>query len=362
VSDPIELVAALDHPNVRAFVRMIRHGEGTADEDGYRRMFGGELFDSFADHPRRLITRTFGCRPISSTAAGAPQFLERTWDGLVKQYGFADFSPKNQDLGCVALIKGRKALDDVIAGRFDQAVMKCNKEWASLPGSPYGQPVVTMARARQEYAAHGGTFAEIPQKPELPLVHLEQGVPTNPFVTDQEPPMLPFVAAALPAVIQAVPELIRMFGHGSEVNERNAKAAEVAVSIAKEAIGAKNEQELMETLQADPQAAATVRQAVQEQWFKLEEVGGGIQAAREANLTVQGERGFLHNPATWVTAALLPLVYFVVIRVLAYDGFSDEIKIMVVTAVVSGLLSGISGYWLGTSASSKAKDDALLRR
>jgi hypothetical protein len=219
-----------------------------------------------------------------------------------------------------------------------------------------------MARARREYAAHGGTFAEIPQKPELPLVHLEQGVPTNPFVTDQEPPMLPFVAAALPAVIQAVPELIRMFGHGSEVNERNAKAAEVAVSIAKEAIGAKNEQELMETLQADPQAAATVRQAVQEQWFKLEEVGGGIQAAREANLTVQGERGFLHNPATWVTAALLPLVYFVVIRVLAYDGFSDEIKIMVVTAVVSGLLSGISGYWLGTSASSKAKDDALLRR
>jgi muramidase (phage lysozyme) len=365
VSDPIELVAALDHPNVRAFLRMIRHGEGTADEAGYRRMFGGELFDSFADHPRRVITRTFGGRPISSTAAGAPQFVERTWDGLVKQYGFVDFSPKNQDLGCVALIAGRKALDDVIAGRFDQAVMKCNKEWASLPGSPYGQPVVTMARARQEYEAHGGTYA--PDVPDLlPLVQLEQGAtPPNPFPTQEASMPIPaFVAAALPALVQAVPELIRMLGSGSETSERNAKAAEVAVAIAKEAIGAKNEQELVETLQADPQAAATVRQAVQDQWFKLEEVGGGIQAAREFSLKAQGDKGIGHNPAVWITVLLLPLVYGVVYAVLTGDlkSFSAEVKSMVVAAIVSGVLGSILGYWLGTSASSKAKDDALLRR
>jgi hypothetical protein len=73
-------------------------------------MFGGGLFDSFADHPRQAITRSLGGKPITSTASGAYQFLSRTWDGLVKQYGFTDFSPKNQDLGAVALVAGRGAL------------------------------------------------------------------------------------------------------------------------------------------------------------------------------------------------------------------------------------------------------------
>jgi lysozyme len=155
MSDPIELVHALTLDNVRAFLWMIRKGEGTQGEDGYRTMFGGETFDSFADHPRQLVTRG----SLTSSAAGAYQFLARTWDALVKQYGFADFSPKNQDLGCVALIKGRGALDDVIAGRFEDAIHKCAKEWASLPGSPYGQPVVTMAQARKQYEGAGGTYA-----------------------------------------------------------------------------------------------------------------------------------------------------------------------------------------------------------
>lgn len=159
MTDPIALIAALDDPNVRAFLRMLRHGEGTSDEAGYRRMFGGKLFESFADHPRDAQTHGLGGKSLTSTAAGAYQFLSKTWDGLVKQYGFADFSPKNQDLAAVALIKGRTALDDVIAGRFEIAVGKCAREWASLPGSPYGQPVISMAKAKQVYEAAGGRYA-----------------------------------------------------------------------------------------------------------------------------------------------------------------------------------------------------------
>lgn len=363
MADPIELIAALEHPNVHAFLRMIRHGEGTADEDGYRRMFGGGLFDSFADHPRRRITKHLGGKPITSTAAGAPQFLERTWDGLVKQYGFADFTPKNQDLGCVALIKGRHALDDVIAGRFEQAVMKCNKEWASLPGSPYGQPVVTMARARQEYEAHGGTYGAAAQ----PLLASPEPVgeppPPNPFVNPQEPPMAPFIAAALPAILGAVPELVRMFGGQGAGTERNARAAEVVVGIAKEAIGARNEQELVEAIQADPSAAAAVRQAVKEQWFRLEEVGGGIQAAREANLKMQGDKGPAHNPAIWISAALLVFPIMLMVDVFyahpaAYDG---NLRTQIVTAVLAVIMM-VGGYWLGSSMGSGKKDDASLRR
>lgn len=131
--------------NLRAFCMAIRHGEGTMGLNGYRTMFGGGLFESFADHPRTAVSKKLRKGGILvSTAAGAYQYLERTWDGVAKQYGFKDFSPHNQDLGCVALIAGRGALADVMAGRFEEAVKKCNREWASLPESPYGQPTVTM--------------------------------------------------------------------------------------------------------------------------------------------------------------------------------------------------------------------------
>jgi muramidase (phage lysozyme) len=152
----IELVSALSNPNVAAFLRMIRWGEGTYSSSGYHTLFGGEFFTSYDDHPRKKITKKLGDKPLTSTAAGAYQFLERTWDGLVKQYGFHDFTPRNQDLGAVALIAGRGALQDVIDGRFETAVKKCAKEWASLPGSPYGQPTVTMTKARSIYLQNGG--------------------------------------------------------------------------------------------------------------------------------------------------------------------------------------------------------------
>lgn len=156
--DALLLIDALDNQNVKAFLRMLRHGEGTSADNGYQVLFGGGTFSSFNDHPRQFITRKLGGKPITSTAAGAYQFLMRTWDALVKQYGFKDFSPKNQDLACIALIKGRKALGDVLAGRFEDAVQKCNKEWASLPGSPYGQPVVSMKEAKAEYEKYGGRY------------------------------------------------------------------------------------------------------------------------------------------------------------------------------------------------------------
>jgi muramidase (phage lysozyme) len=345
--DPVELIAALDQPNVRAFLQMLRLGEGTRGEKGYRTMFGGGLFDSFADHPRRLIKRG----SLASTAAGAYQFLERTWDGLVKQYGFADFSPSNQDLACVALIKGRNALDDVIAGRFDAAVAKCNKEWASLPGSPYGQPTVTLERARHEYVANGGSFEGA------------EPIPPNPF--PQEQPMLPaFLLAAIPSLVQAVPELIKILGSGSDVSERNAKAAELAVGIAKEALGAKNEQEVIETLAADPQAAVIVREAVKERWYELQEVGGGIEAARDFSLKAQGDKSVLHNPAFLISLLLLifPLMLLVDVFYVHPESYSaDGLRTQIVTGVLM-VISTIGGFWLGTSFSSSKKDDALLRK
>lgn len=144
--------AVLDNANVQAFLRVIRTGEGTADGAGYRRIFGGQLFNSYADHPRIKVTKS----GITSTAAGAYQFLSSTWDETRRVMGLGDFSPANQDLGAVGRIAARRALDDVLAGRFDSAVRKCAWEWASLPGSPYGQPVISWERARDVFASAGG--------------------------------------------------------------------------------------------------------------------------------------------------------------------------------------------------------------
>lgn len=147
--------AHVAHPNVQAFLRVIRRGEGTADEAGYRRIFGGRLFTSFADHPRIKVTAS----GYTSTAAGAYQFLASTWDETARIMKLADFSPANQDRGAVGRLVFRRALDDVIAGRFAQAIAKCGKEWASLPGSPYGQPTITMQTAQTVYTQSGGQYA-----------------------------------------------------------------------------------------------------------------------------------------------------------------------------------------------------------
>lgn len=145
--------------NVRAFLAVIRAGEGTADANGYRRMFGGALFDGFDDHPRRAITKTSRGQTLTSTAAGAYQFLSRTWDECRAALDLPDFSPASQDRAALYLIRRRGALSNVLAGEFEEAVRKCAKEWASLPGSTYGQPTTTIDQARAIYEAAGGVYA-----------------------------------------------------------------------------------------------------------------------------------------------------------------------------------------------------------
>lgn len=326
------------NPNVQAFLRVIRHCEGTADDDGYRRMFGGKLFDSFDDHPRQA--QTFKLRKggtLTSTAAGAYQFLARTWDALVKRYGFTDFSPQSQDLAAIALIDGRGALMDLVRGDLESAVRKCAREWASLPGSPYGQPTKSVAEVRRVYEQHGGQYSSAGPK--------------------EKQMVAPFVAAALPAVINAVPALIDIFKGDGKVAQRNAEAAKVVVGIAKDALGAANEQEMVEKLQSDPDAQRIVREAIEREWFQISEAGGGgIKGAREANLR-QPPPG--RNMALWVTAALLPLVYMTVAAVLFLDKFSDDMKAMVIGTVVSGTLAAIVAYWLGSSFGSQRKTDLI---
>lgn len=149
------LKGALRNPNVVAFLRAIRLGEGTSDDDGYRRLVGGGEFEGFDKHPGiKVWIKAYN---IWSSAAGAYQFITPTWKGLVAEWGFENFEPSTQDEAAVALILEKNALKDVMGGRIEDAVRKCRTIWASLPGSQYGQRTETMKRFLEEYDKHGGS-------------------------------------------------------------------------------------------------------------------------------------------------------------------------------------------------------------
>lgn len=144
--------------NERAFLDMIAYAEGTSSAEGYRMMFGGGLFDSYADHPRVLhsFTNKIG-EKLRTSAAGRYQFLARTWDELRGKLDLPDFGPASQDAAALELIRQRGALPDVRAGRVAEAVRKVAPIWASLPGAGYNQPERKLAQLIAAYQSSGGT-------------------------------------------------------------------------------------------------------------------------------------------------------------------------------------------------------------
>lgn len=377
----------LQHPNVHAFLRALRLGEGTKDENGYRRLVGGGEFDSFADHPR-VFRMVAGVR---SSAAGAYQFLGRTWDGLVKQYGFPDFSPGCQDEAAVALICGRGAMPALLAGRIAEAVKLCNREWASLPGSPYGQPVVTLAAFMAEF--HKWMSAPPPPvadtQPAAPIVELSKDadpgtldIPThNPspsfsdiagtvgqialgVVMPQASILASVAKAAIPALINYAPDLIKIFSDKSApVSERNTAAALKVLEIAQGATGARNAQEAVETLAADPNAQVAFRAAVQSDWYSLDP------ASVETSRKFVSEHPEAMSILRTVTVAALGflafanMAVFVLLGLALAVGWKEVSPIMQMASTVLQADIGAAliafGYWLGSSNGSSVKTGML---
>jgi muramidase (phage lysozyme) len=150
--------------NVLAFLDLIAWSEGTDNDDqptkdeGYDVIVGGGLFRSYLDHPRQSVW--IPRLKIHSTAAGRYQILSRYWDHYRAQLNLAGgFSPINQDLIALQLIRECKALDDIKAGRIEQAIHKCRSRWASLPGAGYGQHEHKVDNLLAAYSMAGGVLA-----------------------------------------------------------------------------------------------------------------------------------------------------------------------------------------------------------
>ena len=68
-------------PERRALLNTIRYAEGTwkdGEDKGYRIMYGGGQFQDLSRHPERVIVKRY-----TSAAAGAYQFLPKTWNCLL---------------------------------------------------------------------------------------------------------------------------------------------------------------------------------------------------------------------------------------------------------------------------------------
>ena len=152
--------------NLGAFLDAIAWSEGTVQipnsDDGYNVLVGSTpthplLFSSYKDHPRIYN------KQLNSTAAGRYQLLARYFDAYKKILNLTDFSPASQDTIAIKQIRECGAFNDALDGNVFNAVNKCCRIWASLPGSPYGQPTHTKTDILQAYLTAGGTMVETAQ-------------------------------------------------------------------------------------------------------------------------------------------------------------------------------------------------------
>lgn len=378
-----DLIGYAANDNVRAFLRVIRQGESSQTDDAYRMRFGGELIDpALIWHPGGTVTRLVNGKAIESSAAGAYQFLSRTWENVAHEIGLANFGPASQDLAAIYLIARRGALQDVLAGNLDDAIRKCASEWASLPGSPYGQPTLTIERARAVYEQYGGRYGPAGSAPAPtvdPPSDAPPAVPTQaadplPPVTEtgidlstQGRPMLPILGAVLPSLVSAIPELVKILGDkDARVSDRNIAAATKVADVLVRSTGAANEQDAAQKILADPAVAAAARQAVQSAYYELVEVGGGVPAAREfvQAITSTGPDWQRIAGTAFLGALALTIVVgggFMFWSLLHDASVSGEQKAMLIGAVISLVGSPIA-FFFGSSASSRRKDDALASK
>ncbi|MGB3266352.1 MAG: glycoside hydrolase family 104 protein [Microcoleus sp.] len=159
IDSPDKAEHNIKRDRLKAFLDTIAAAEGTASPDGYRTQYTGTTFVSFSDHPREMkCGRRYG-KKLCSDAAGRYQFLSTTWDRFAKKFSITDFSPQNQDLVAVELIREKGALEDIEAGRLESAVRKLAYIWPSF--RRFGGSVESsMPKLEQMYLQNLGIYRQ----------------------------------------------------------------------------------------------------------------------------------------------------------------------------------------------------------
>lgn len=157
--------------NVLAFLDMLAWSEGTSTspatkDRGYDVIVTGadrvsETFTDYSAHPfsRGRKSKTINSKGLTSNASGRYQFMLRDYAHYRAQLKLPDFGPLSQDRWAIQLIRERRALPLIQAGKITQAIAAVRNIWASLPGAGYGQPEHTLDKLLTAYRNAGGTIA-----------------------------------------------------------------------------------------------------------------------------------------------------------------------------------------------------------
>lgn len=154
-----DLQQYVNNANVNAYLNMLMDAEGTSRHaNPYAVAGGGKVMiqdlSQAGGFPKWGFTQTDGKKNTSS-AAGAFQFLNSTYDDLRRQgYEVNDFQPQTQRMAAIALLKQNGALPYIVNGDFDTAIRKSAGTWASLPGSPYAQKTRDMKFVQDSLRKH----------------------------------------------------------------------------------------------------------------------------------------------------------------------------------------------------------------
>lgn len=133
--------------NILAVLALIREFESN---NRYNVIYGGQTFASYADHPRIYVPINLpGYEGKTSSAAGAYQYLWKTWNNLRNRLGLPDFSPASQDAAAIELLREIGALSHIQAGNFDEGLRIASGQWASLPYSDARQNPKTIVAANE---------------------------------------------------------------------------------------------------------------------------------------------------------------------------------------------------------------------
>ena len=186
--------------------------------------------------------------------------------------------------------------------------------------------------------------------------------PTEPAPQPAPPPehiAMPIPAiltALLPTLAGAIPDLVKLIRPDSEAANKNAEVAGKVFEVAQRAINAANAQDVVEQVTASPAAAQAVSQAIRDNWFELQEVGGGIKDARQADLAFAADpvARVWRSPSFLAMLVMTPLVYMIVGSVAGlwgYGGWSDEVRTAIGTTIVSLIVGSAAGYYFGSTTS-----------
>jgi hypothetical protein len=261
----------------------------------------------------------------------------------------------------VFLINRRGALSAVEAGDIDKAIALCNKEWASLPGSPYGQPRKSLEECRRLFKLAGGIIANESRTPE-PEVGSTPSQPADappgsaPITERIKDMVSPFVIPILATVIESIPSLMRAFKGDSKIVERNARVVELVSDTIKTVTGEASVLAAAEKVLSDPATNKQADMAFQAIYFDLIEVGGGIEAARkvDAEFRASGDSVW-RSPSFIIACMLLPLVYIgmvsVALKLPIFPDWPVEVRIGIINTVIGMIIGGLMGYYFGMMTS-----------